>query len=51
VQQSGESIFGLEYFPEYEFLFETASAREWGDPDLMCAEKKPRVENLVILPL
>jgi hypothetical protein len=41
----------IEYLREYEFIFKTALAHESGDPGVLFAEKKPRVENLVRLSL
>jgi hypothetical protein len=44
-----ESIFKVEYLREYESIFETASAHESVDPGVLFDEKKPEVENLVLL--
>jgi hypothetical protein len=46
-----ESNVIIEYFHEIEFIFETALAHDPGDPGVLFAEKKLRVENLVTLSL
>jgi hypothetical protein len=49
MRHSAELNLIIECLREYEFLFETALAHESGDQGVLFAEKKPRVENLVIL--
>jgi hypothetical protein len=44
---SAEAILIIEYLREYEFVFATALGHESGDPGVLFAEKKPRVEKLV----
>jgi hypothetical protein len=51
MRHSVKSNLIIEYLREYEFIFETALAHESGDPGILFAEKKPRVENLVRLSL
>jgi hypothetical protein len=51
MRHGAESNLIIEYLSEYEFIFETALVHESGDPGVLFAEKKPRVENLVVLSL
>jgi hypothetical protein len=51
MRHSAESNLIIEYLREYEFIFKTALALESGDPGVLFAAKKPRVENLVRLSL
>jgi hypothetical protein len=51
MRHSAELIFIIEYLHKCELILKTALAHESGDPGVLFAEKKPRVENLVILSL
>jgi hypothetical protein len=46
-----ESNLKIEYLRKYKFIFKKALAHESGDPGVLFAEQKPRVENLVRLSL
>jgi hypothetical protein len=51
MRHSAELNLKIQYLCEYKFIFKTALAHESGDPEVLFAEKKPRVENLVRLSL